>query len=89
MNGESPKRTDGNESRHDRSEHAEHAVGEGDRDGVAGKHGGGTENGQVGDVGRDVDEGDQGKGNIDRPAGLGRLTLLLHVLECSHLGRLT
>ena len=89
MNGESPKRTDGNESRHDRSEHAEHAVGKGDRDGVAGKHGGGTKNGQVGDVGGDVDEGDQGKGNIDRPAGLGRLTLLLHVLECSHLGRLT
>ena len=68
MNRESPKRTDGNESRHDRGEHAEHAVGEGDRDGVAGKHGGRTKNGQVGDVGGDVDEGDQGKGNIDRPA---------------------
>ena len=38
VDGKPSKSTDGNESRHDWSEHPKHAVGEGDGNGVAGEH---------------------------------------------------
>ena len=68
--------TDGNESGHDWSKHPKHAASECDGDCVAGEHGGRTEDGQVGYVGRHVDEGDEGERDVDGP-GRGGLVFKL------------
>lgn len=63
--------TDGNESRHDWSKHPKHAIGECDGDCVAGEHGGWAEDGQVGHIGRHIDEGDEGERYVDGPSRCG------------------
>ena len=67
VDGEPSQSTDGNESRHDWSEHPKHAVGKGDGNGVAGEHRRRAKDGQVGDVGGDIDEGDQRERYVDGP----------------------
>ena len=63
--------TDGNESRHDWSKHPKHAIGECDGDCVAGEHSGWAEDGQVGHIGRHIDEGDEGERYVDGPSRFG------------------
>ena len=63
--------TDGNESRHDWSKHPKHAIGECNCDRVAGEHGRGAEDGQVGHVSGHVDEGDERERYVDGPGRCG------------------
>ena len=55
----------GHEERNDPSHHAEHFVPEGDRHGAGGEDLGWREDGEVGDVGEEVDDGDEGEGDVD------------------------
>ena len=70
---EPSKSTDGNESRHDWSKGAEHAISKGDGNGIAGKHGGGAKDGKVGHVGGHVDEGDQRERYVNGPEKYGSI----------------
>ena len=88
MDREPSQGTDGNESGHDWSKHPKHAAGECHRDRVTGEHGGRTEDGQVGYVGRHVDEGDEGERYVDGPSR-GCFFFKSQIWEQIYLGRLT
>lgn len=68
MAAESAERGHGDEERNDEAvAEAEHAVGEGDGDGVGGDHGDGIEHREVRYVGQDVEDGDERERYVDGP----------------------
>ena len=84
MAAESAERGHSDEERNDEAiAEAEHAIGEGDGDGVGGNHGDGIEHREVGDIGQDVEDGDERERYVDgsREALVGVPKFLRHEVE--------
>ena len=84
MATETTERGDGDEQRDDEAvAEAEHAVGEGDGHRVGGDHGDGIEHREVGDIGQDVEDGDERERYVDGPREVlvGVAKLLRHEVE--------
>ena len=62
---DSPESAAGHEERNDPPHDAEHLVPEGHRHGAGGEDLGGREDGEVGNVGEEVDDGDEGERDVD------------------------